>query len=166
MGGDLDLLLAAEPGWAPFPVEPPGRERSVFLTSNPGGLELRFYAVATRVFGKVFFGPKCEGPKGHAHGGSITTVLDEAMGKAVWLTGSRCLAGRLQINFRAKVPLGTVGKVEAWVETAHGRRVVCAARLTAASGLVFADASGLFVKTVPRGAGATMDPTSDPRCGR
>ena len=34
---------------------------------------------------KVLFGPGTQGPPGHAHGGSMAAVLDEAMGGAAWM---------------------------------------------------------------------------------
>ncbi len=36
-----------------------------------------------RLYGTAFFGAYCEGPPGHAHGGSQFTVLDEISGALV-----------------------------------------------------------------------------------
>ena len=44
-------------------------------------------------------GPPIEGPPGHAHGGSMAAVLDEAMGAAAWMEGHLVVAVRLATSF-------------------------------------------------------------------
>ena len=98
---------------------------------------------------RAWFGPGCEGPPWHAHGGSSAALLDEAMGIRAWMTGKRVLAGRIQINFRAPLPLGRTFMLEAWVERVSGRKVVCKAKLLGPDGTVYVDGEGLYLELDP-----------------
>lgn len=95
--------------------------------------------------GTAWFGPETEGPPGHAHGGSISGVLDEAMGIAAWLAGHAVVAAQLTVNFLAMVPLGTVATFEARLLPVEGRKVRTHARLLREDGETFATAEGLFI---------------------
>lgn len=97
--------------------------------------------------GTAWFGPEAEGPPGHAHGGSISGILDEAMGIAAWVTGHPVVAAQLTVNFRQMVPLGTEATFEAWVERAEGRKIFTRGRLLDGE-TVLAEAQGLFI-TLP-----------------
>ena len=59
------------------------------------------------VEGKILFHERHEGPPGHAHGGSIATVMDELMGCAAFMKGYMALAAHLELDYRAPVPLST-----------------------------------------------------------
>lgn len=98
------------------------------------------------LLGRVWFGPGAEGPPGHAHGGSVAAVLDEALGASAWLAGHQVVVARLVVDFRAMVPLGTDATVEASVVAVDGRKVTCRARLTDGATLL-AEAEALCVTT-------------------
>ena len=81
----------SEVGWTPIdPLGSVGTGRS-FVSGEPDGDRLRVcYYRRDRdgaLVGKIWFGPGAEGPPGHAHGGSMAAVLDEAMGAGAWLAG-------------------------------------------------------------------------------
>lgn len=59
------------------------------------------------VSGKIMFHERHEGPPGHAHGGSIATVMDELMGCAAFVKGYMALAAHLELDYRKPVPLHT-----------------------------------------------------------
>ena len=88
-------------------------------------------------------------PESLAEQARIVAILDEAMGAAAWIRGHMVLAARLTANFRRPIPLGTVATLEAWVESADGRKVYTQARLTGASDRLLADGSGVFVMLDP-----------------
>lgn len=141
--------VVAEPGWTtvdPFPM--PGTARS-FVSSDPDGDRLRvayFRREADNALvGRAWFGPGTEGPPGHAHGGSVAAVLDEAMGAAAWMAGHASLAARLITNFRRMVAIGTDATFEAWVDQVDGRKVHTRARLLDPSGELIAEGEALFV---------------------
>lgn len=82
-----------------------------FVSGDPFGNRIRVrYFKRERdgaLVGKVWFGPGAEGPPGHAHGGSMAAVLDEALGAAAWMSGHPVVAAKLVTVFRRMLPLGT-----------------------------------------------------------
>jgi acyl-coenzyme A thioesterase PaaI-like protein len=145
--------VVVEEDWTP--VEPPRLEggRGSFVSGDPVGDRLRVrYFRRQRdqaLVGRAWFGPGAAGPPGHAHGGSIAAVLDEAMGAAAWMAGHIVVAVRLATDFRRLVPLGTDALMEAWVERVDGRKVTTRGRLLADDGTIFAEAEALFVTLDP-----------------
>jgi acyl-coenzyme A thioesterase PaaI-like protein len=97
----------------------------------------------------VWFGPGTEGPPGHAHGGSVASALDEAMGGAAWHAGYPVVAARITVEFRAMVPIGLEATIEARVEGVDGRKIRTRATMTDGSGKVYADGEGLFIVLQP-----------------
>src|SRR5258708_1464459 len=107
--------------------------RGSFVSGDPEGDTLRVAyfrrAGDRRLVGRAWFGPGSAGPPGHAHGGSMAAVLDEAMGAAAWMAGHKVVAVQLDTSFRRMLPLGTDAWLEAWVERAEERKVWTAGRL-------------------------------------
>jgi len=100
------------------------------------------------VAGRFFVKQDHQGPPGYAHGGLIATALDEAMALLLYGEGTMALTGRLEIDLKAPVPIGTFVDVEADVESAEGRRVVVTADARSDDGHV-ASARGTFVRVDP-----------------
>ena len=96
--------------------------------------------------GRAWFGPGSEGPPGHAHGGAVASVLDEAMGAAAWLAGHPCVAARLQVDFCEMIRVGVDAMFETSIVSINGRKIVTAGRLLDTNGLVLAKSEGLFIR--------------------
>lgn len=145
-------ISVPEPGWQPIPIEDFIHGRS-FISGQPKGERLRvsYYRREAdgAIVGHAWFGPEAEGPPGHAHGGSISGVLDEAMGVAAWLVGHPVVAAQLSVDFVKMVPLGTMATFETWLERASGRKIVMRSRLLDSEGAALAEARGLFVSLPP-----------------
>jgi acyl-coenzyme A thioesterase PaaI-like protein len=97
-----------------------------------------------RFFGKVFFGEAAQGPPGHAHGGSMAAVLDEAMGFAAWVAGQTVVAAKITVEYFEMLPVNSVVTVEAWVESVEGRKVKTKAKLYTGD-KTFSSSEGLFI---------------------
>jgi acyl-coenzyme A thioesterase PaaI-like protein len=115
---------------------------------NPHGLKLSFFVDPDgSVWADWTPAREQEGYSGIAHGGLITTVLDEVMG---WVLSYReiwAVTGRLSVNFRKPVEIGVPTRARAWILNDHGRKIdVCADLLRREDGLLLADASGVFVR--------------------
>jgi acyl-coenzyme A thioesterase PaaI-like protein len=132
---------------APFPGM--GTSRS-FASGDPTGSRLRIAYFRRRtdamLVGRAWFGPGTEGVPGHAHGGAVAAVLDEAMGAAVWLRGLPSVAGRLSVEYVEMVPLGTDAIFETTITAIEGRKIATAGKLLDPAGLLLAKSEGLFIQ--------------------
>jgi uncharacterized protein (TIGR00369 family) len=115
-------------------------------SENPAGLGITFRLEAGRVKTEFVLTERQQGPPGHAHGGCLSAVLDEAMGAAVWCAGHPVVAARLEIDFKKAVPLGRTCRVEAWVVSVEGRKVWADAELRLDDGTLATRGRGLFVE--------------------
>jgi acyl-coenzyme A thioesterase PaaI-like protein len=150
-------------GWVPLDAHPVGRTIAAFaarsfVTNDPDGdrLRVRYEARPAAIpqasaespaalRAEVWFGPRSEGPPGHAHGGSVAAVLDEAMGLAVWMAHRAAVAAHIAVDFRNPVPLGTTARVETMPGDADDRKCAATARVVGPDGTVYAESSGIFV---------------------
>lgn len=102
--------------------------------------------VAERVSCEATLGPTCQGAPGHAHGGSLFALLDEAMGAACWMSGHRVMSAHVRIDYRKPVLLGTKLQVLGWIVRVDGRKVHTHGELRRGT-VVVAEADGLFVSS-------------------
>ncbi|MEZ4268456.1 MAG: PaaI family thioesterase [Myxococcota bacterium] len=148
---DPPTELLAEPGWSEPTKQllPRGIGRT-FVSGEPEGdrVRVRYFRrdADGALVGRAWFGPGTEGPPAHVHGGCMSALLDEAMGLACWISERKVLAGRLDVRFRAILPLGSLCVVEAWIDKIDGRHVTTRSRLLGADGTVHAKGEGLFVQ--------------------
>jgi acyl-coenzyme A thioesterase PaaI-like protein len=96
---------------------------------------------------KVWFGHGAEGPPGHAHGGSMAAVLDEAMGFACWVLGHPVVAATVTIHFRRRLPLETICLVECGITETADNKVRTWGRIHDLHGhRVYSEGEGLYIK--------------------
>ena len=142
--------LAAEPGWEPVAPFPEPVTAGRFVSGDGQGERFRVAWFRrpgdSGLVGRVWLGPGTEGPPRHAHGGSLAAILDEVMSGSCWSRGFRVVSARLEVDYRAPVPLGTVASFAARLVRSEGRKHFTAARLDDGSGRVLAEATGLFVE--------------------
>ncbi len=119
-----------------------------------------------RVTGEVTFGARAQGPPRHVHGGSLATLLDEAMGLACWMGGTPCVCANLNVSYRNLVPLHGRVHFEAWVEGAEGRKLTTRSQVVDADGRVLTECSGLFIAIPPEKVPNLRDMTLDERARR
>jgi uncharacterized protein (TIGR00369 family) len=89
------------------------------------------------------------GPPGHAHGGIIATILDEAMGKVNKLRQVVALTSEITINYLKPVPLNKALRVESREVKVKGRRHINMAEILNQKGEVLARGRGLFIAIDP-----------------
>lgn len=89
-----------------------------------------------------------QGAPGLAHGGSLATALDEVMGALNWLLMTPAVTGRLEVDYRQPVPVGTTVRFRARVVGQSGRKVFCIAegRIDEPGGAVVIAGRGVFVQ--------------------
>ncbi len=116
----------------------------VCQTEVPGTWQIDLRRDGSAVRFLTCFGGAQQGPPGHAHGGSMAALLDEAMGAAAWLRRTHLVAARLELHFRRPVPLGIEVMVVAWVKQAGSRSLQARAVLLLQDGSTAVDAHGVF----------------------
>jgi len=113
---------------------------------NPRGLRIRF---EVRDGGEMCatWNPETdwEGFAGIVHGGVVSTVLDEAMSKAVAATGTEALTAELRVRFRHHVTSGRTFRIRGWIVKRNRRLIETEAALTATDGTEHAHAWARFL---------------------
>lgn len=119
--------------------------------NNPEGMHLRFSynEESNRFVSRFRLGRRYTGPPGHAHGGVIATILDEAMGKVNKLHNVVALTSDIAVQYLKPVPLNKPLRVEARGVSVRGRRHINAAEILNQRGEVLARSRGVFVAIDP-----------------
>jgi uncharacterized protein (TIGR00369 family) len=119
---------------------------------NPEGMRLKFaYDEERDCFVCRFrLGKRYTGPPGHAHGGIIATILDEAMGKVNKLRHVVALTSQITVDYLKPVPLNKPLRVESREVSVRGRRHINMAEILNSKGEVLARSRGLFVAIDPQ----------------
>ena len=114
---------------------------------NPDGMKLRFYYDEAKKHALCDFnlGNKYQGPPGHAHGGIIATILDEAMGKVNKLRNVVALTKKMEVIYQQPVPLHQDLRAVGWEKNVEGRKHTNVAEIRNSSGEVLARSEGLFI---------------------
>jgi acyl-coenzyme A thioesterase PaaI-like protein len=129
---------------------------------NPHGLQIRFEREADGTAAANWRPAKnWEGFQGIVHGGIISTVLDEAMSKAVAALECEALTGELRVRFRRHVASGEDLHIRGWIVKRMKRLIKTEATLTSADGAERAHAWGTFV-AVHRADGKAEVPPESP----
>jgi len=130
--------------------QPNSRMCFVCGLQNPIGLKMAFYEDSQgRVVGKFTPGEEHQGYPGTMHGGIVTALLDEALGRVAIASGRWMVTAQLNIRFRRPIPIGetlsVVSEVVAWKK----RVLEARGELRLPDGEVGAEADGTFVE-IPR----------------
>jgi uncharacterized protein (TIGR00369 family) len=116
---------------------------------NDAGLHLQFFVDdEQRILCRVRLARQFQGPPGHAHGGIIATLLDEAMSKANRHRNITAMTRHMSIDYLRPVPLESDLVLEGWSESDldSGRKHRCSAALRNTYGTVLATATGIFIE--------------------
>ena len=117
---------------------------------NPSGLRLKFFVSGD---GSIVCHPRLArrfaGPPGHAHGGIIATLLDEAMSKANRARGIVAMTRQMEVQYLRPVPLGARLTLTAHHLSTQGRRHHLEAALADNSGQPLATATAVFIAVDP-----------------
>jgi acyl-coenzyme A thioesterase PaaI-like protein len=145
--------VVPEPDWTaldPFRPYLQDETHQSFVSPGPTGGRLRVSYFRgpdpAKLVGRAWFGPETEGPPGHAHGGSVAAVMDEALGAVAYTHGYPVVVARLTVDFRSMVPVGIDATFETWIERMDGRKVYTRGSLLAPDGTLLADGHAICVK--------------------
>jgi uncharacterized protein (TIGR00369 family) len=120
-------------------------------TNNPDGMRLKFaYDEQRKCFVCRFrLRKRFTGPPGHAHGGIIATILDEAMGKVNRLREVVALTSQITVDYLKPVPLNRPLRVESREGNVRGRRHINMAEILNDKSEVLARSRGTFIAIDP-----------------
>lgn len=143
--------LEGETGWTQFDAPSLVGESLRFVSGEPDGNRFRvryFRDSEQHLHARIWFGPETGGPPGHAHGGAIAAIMDEALGLAAWAAGYPIVVGNLNVSFRNLLPLEKVVTLESRVVSVEGRKVMVHGRLFCDEDTVYAEGQCLCI-TLP-----------------
>src|SRR5580700_8485316 len=118
---------------------------------NPEGMRLKFILDEPRQTFVCRFrlSKRYTGPPGHAHGGIIATILDDAMGKVNKLRHVVALTSQITVDYLKPVPLNKPLRVESREVRVRGRRHINMAEILNPKGEALARSRGLFIAIDP-----------------
>jgi uncharacterized protein (TIGR00369 family) len=116
---------------------------------NPNGLKLAFRLEGGVAVAEFDPDPQHQGYPGLMHGGLVATILDEAMGWAIYGRGIWAMTARMQVRFRRSVPLDRRLRVSAHVTNQRQRLLQARAELRDEGGTLLAEGEGAFLRVTP-----------------
>lgn len=112
---------------------------------NPIGLQVDFTLDNSgKSQAKLIIASDYEGYPGVVHGGIISTLLDEAMAKAVFALGKAAFTANMSLKYRRQLPSDIPVTLEGKIVQDRGRMIKTQATIFDEDG-VFAEAEALFV---------------------
>ena len=128
----------------------PGKSRNHCFAcgkDNPDGMKLKFYLdeESRRTVCEFKLSRRYTGPPGHAHGGIIATILDEAMGKVNKFRSVVALTKSMEIEYMKPVPLGKKLTVTGREREVNARTHINVAEITNENGEILARSTGTFI---------------------
>jgi acyl-coenzyme A thioesterase PaaI-like protein len=122
--------------------------RSCFVcgTNNEHGMKTVYRQEDDHIVTEFSGGREHQGFPGYVHGGLLSTLLDETMGRTALFTRTWVMTGKLEIRYRTPAPIGQRLNVRAWLT--RGRRDSFESRgeIRLDDGTLLADARGLFIR--------------------
>ncbi len=113
---------------------------------NTHGLQLDLHFEPDRCWTQLAIPERFQGWDGIAHGGVISTIVDEVMAWSLVDRDNWGLTARLNVQFRRPVPVGRTIRAEGWVTDMRRRVVATAATLDdIETGETLATAHGTYV---------------------
>ena len=112
---------------------------------NPIGLHLKFDFDGERVTTKKILPREFQGYAGAAHGGIISTMLDETMCKFIDAKyHERAVTGRLEVRFKFPTPVEQELKISAWEESQRRNIISMRSTVETPDGTITAEAAAKF----------------------
>ena len=115
-------------------------------TLNANGLHLDLHVDGQRCWTELAIPARFQGWDEIAHGGIVSTILDEVMAWSLVDHDNWGLTARLAVDFKRPVPLEQAILTEGWITQSRRRLIYTAARITnLATGELLATAEATYV---------------------
>jgi acyl-coenzyme A thioesterase PaaI-like protein len=127
--------------------QPNSRMCFVCGIDNPIGLKLKFYTNDEgRCIARFQPKPEHQGYPGHLHGGIISTLLDEVMGRVLIHQEVWAMTGRLDLKFGRPVPLDQELTIVGELTRSRSRAYEARGEIQLADGTVLVEGNGVYVR--------------------
>lgn len=126
--------------------QPPPRLCYACGSANERGLHMTFRRDGERTICEYTPCAYQQGYPGRMHGGVVSTLIDEAMGWAVYHAREWGATARLNIRYRQPVSLEQTLRIEAWITKNRGRLMELRAEVLGEDGRLLAEGDGVFMK--------------------
>jgi acyl-coenzyme A thioesterase PaaI-like protein len=126
--------------------EPPPRLCYACGSGNDRGLHMTFRRDGERTICEYTPCAYQQGYPGRMHGGVVSTLIDEAMGWAVYHAREWGATARLSVRYRHPVALEQTLRIEAWITKNRGRLMELRAEVLGGDGRLLAEGDGVFMK--------------------
>jgi acyl-coenzyme A thioesterase PaaI-like protein len=113
--------------------------------ANPMGIAVEVQREGDEAVASVVLGPAFEGAPGRAHGGIVAAVFDDTMGFVLSMLRQPAFTGRLTVTYRAPTPVNEALEFRARLADRSGRKLTIVAEAVTSTGVVVAEADGLFI---------------------
>jgi len=142
---ETDLRLVSEPG-SGMTIEVAPHRCFACGVLDEHGLHLDLHVDGDRCWTELALPDRFQGWDGIAHGGIVSTILDEVMAWSLAATDNWGVTARMNVAFRKPVRLGRTIRAEGWMTKAGRRMIETSGRIVdAADGTVLATAEGTYV---------------------
>ena len=112
---------------------------------NPIGLHLKFDFDGEKISTKKILPREFQGYEGTAHGGILSTMLDETMCKFIDAKyHERAVTGRLEVRYKFPTPVAQELKISAWEESQRKNIITMKSTVETADGVITAEATAKF----------------------
>jgi uncharacterized protein (TIGR00369 family) len=115
-------------------------------TLNPIGLRLAVYGEGDEVWADFVADRRHEGYRGLVHGGILAALLDEVLGWAFFHRGIWAVTTRLDLTYRAPVPVGARIRVTGRVVRDRGRMLDTVGQIADEGGRTLVEATGRYAR--------------------
>ncbi len=112
---------------------------------NEHGLQLKLHLGERRSWTEFVLDERFEGWQGVTHGGILATILDEVMAWALVAEDNWGVTGRMTIDFKRPVAVGTSVRAEGWIVRNRRRLVDTAGQIVDSNGTLLASAEAVYV---------------------
>jgi acyl-coenzyme A thioesterase PaaI-like protein len=127
--------------------QPNSRMCFVCGIDNPIGLKLEFYTDDEgRCVARFHPRPEHQGFPGQLHGGIISTLLDETMGRVLTPQNVWAMTGRLEIRFRKPVPLDQELTIVGELARSRSRAYEARGEIRLPDGTPLVEGNGTYVR--------------------
>lgn len=114
---------------------------------NPIGLHMHFYADRDGcVYADYIPRAEQQGYPGVMHGGILTAMLDELIGRTAIASDLWCMTAKLEMRFRKPVPIGEPLKLKGEITKKTGRVLEGIGEIRLTDGSLAVEARGMYLR--------------------